>query len=267
MPNERASSQEEWLTLQQAAALLGVHQNTLRRWADAGRVSVYRTPGGHRRFRRDVIRSLQREPSAGEPPTPQRSDGSAARTAVPAEQAGGRSATQPDGLAVSRLIDDTLQHTRGALQQPALRQQLWHFRAFGDAHVAARRESGRRLLGILLQLAAHPAACDQLLQHGRQIAREYGREARAMGLSSSELVRLWLAFRHIIVDSLAASERAGAAQANVYPLMHRIGEFFDDLLVESLEAYENALEAPGGTPRRGREKEAPHHADEELREA
>ena len=45
------------LSPDEAAALLDVHPNTLRRWTDAGRIPVSRTPGGHRRYRLcDVLR-------------------------------------------------------------------------------------------------------------------------------------------------------------------------------------------------------------------
>jgi len=43
-------SDSKWLTLSEAAQLLGVHPTTLRRWADQGSVPVSVTPGGHRRF-------------------------------------------------------------------------------------------------------------------------------------------------------------------------------------------------------------------------
>jgi excisionase family DNA binding protein len=46
-----------WLSLGPASRLLGVDPDTLRRWADAGRIEVWATPGGHRRFAR---RSLER---------------------------------------------------------------------------------------------------------------------------------------------------------------------------------------------------------------
>src|ERR1700760_696208 len=39
-----------WLTINEACAFLGVDQSTLRRWNDSGKVPVFRTPGGHRRY-------------------------------------------------------------------------------------------------------------------------------------------------------------------------------------------------------------------------
>lgn len=38
------------LRLSEAAAYLYVHPDTLRRWADQGKVRCVRTPGGERRF-------------------------------------------------------------------------------------------------------------------------------------------------------------------------------------------------------------------------
>lgn len=51
------------LTLGEAARRLRVHENTLRKWADEGRVPVVRRPGGggYRKFEASVIERLRRE--------------------------------------------------------------------------------------------------------------------------------------------------------------------------------------------------------------
>ena len=55
-----ADEAPEWLTLGEAARYLGVAQSTVRKWADMGRVETFKTPGGHRRFRReDLDRFMQ----------------------------------------------------------------------------------------------------------------------------------------------------------------------------------------------------------------
>ncbi len=48
----RGEPEPEWLTLGQAATYVGVAQSTMRKWTDEGRVSSFKTPGGHRRYRR-----------------------------------------------------------------------------------------------------------------------------------------------------------------------------------------------------------------------
>lgn len=45
----------EWLSLNEAAKVLGVHPSTLRRWSDEGHLPSVRTEGGHRRYDREAL--------------------------------------------------------------------------------------------------------------------------------------------------------------------------------------------------------------------
>jgi excisionase family DNA binding protein len=47
------------LTAKEAAELLSVHEDTLRRWADEGKVPFWVTPGGQRRFRPEDIEAMR----------------------------------------------------------------------------------------------------------------------------------------------------------------------------------------------------------------
>jgi excisionase family DNA binding protein len=58
----------EWLTLGQAATYLGVAQSTVRKWSDGGRLPAFKTPGGHRRFRRGDLDSFLADSRGGAPP-------------------------------------------------------------------------------------------------------------------------------------------------------------------------------------------------------
>ncbi|MGZ6125309.1 MAG: helix-turn-helix domain-containing protein [Myxococcales bacterium] len=68
------------LSTRQVATLLGVGEATVKRWADAGEIDCFRTPGGHRKFRlRDVTAFVHRRQyqAAGPLPSaaPQGTDG------------------------------------------------------------------------------------------------------------------------------------------------------------------------------------------------
>ena len=54
-----SSSETGLLSLGPAARLVGVDPDTLRRWADAGRINVFTTPGGHRRFERHALERVR----------------------------------------------------------------------------------------------------------------------------------------------------------------------------------------------------------------
>src|SRR5665811_1743041 len=55
-PDTRSST--TWVGLGEASRMLGIASGTLRRWADDGRIPVFTTPGGHRRFSRTTIGAL-----------------------------------------------------------------------------------------------------------------------------------------------------------------------------------------------------------------
>lgn len=59
------------LSTRQVATLLGVGEATVKRWADAGEIDCFRTPGGHRKFRlRDVTAFVQRRQYEAAGPLP-----------------------------------------------------------------------------------------------------------------------------------------------------------------------------------------------------
>src|SRR5262249_22687498 len=65
-PNRRAdASEQDWMTLGQAAKYLGVAQSTIRKWSDLGRVPAFYTPGGHRRYRRSDLEAFIRRSGPG----------------------------------------------------------------------------------------------------------------------------------------------------------------------------------------------------------
>jgi putative resolvase len=47
------------LTISQAAARIGVHQNTLRTWVDKGLVPATRLPSGYRRFSLEQVEAIK----------------------------------------------------------------------------------------------------------------------------------------------------------------------------------------------------------------
>src|SRR3972149_1709780 len=46
---------DDWLSLSDAAKVLGVHPSTVRLWSDKGVLPTHKTQGGHRRYKRSEI--------------------------------------------------------------------------------------------------------------------------------------------------------------------------------------------------------------------
>lgn len=51
----------ELVTIKEAAEILGVHPQTLRRWEREGKIKPVRTAGGHRRYRLGKTKREERE--------------------------------------------------------------------------------------------------------------------------------------------------------------------------------------------------------------
>src|SRR6266581_8806460 len=62
-----SQTEEEWLSLRQAAEMLGMHPATVRLWADRNELPSRRTNGGHRRFRRSDIEARLRHDAEHKP--------------------------------------------------------------------------------------------------------------------------------------------------------------------------------------------------------
>jgi len=58
MPSEKAT---RLLSISEAAARLGVHAYTLRRWVDRGLIHAIRLPSGYRRFEPEEIERKRQE--------------------------------------------------------------------------------------------------------------------------------------------------------------------------------------------------------------
>lgn len=58
MQSKQALSNDGRLSVGEAAYLLGISTDTLRRWEKAGRISSLRTPTGHRRYDRAAVEAL-----------------------------------------------------------------------------------------------------------------------------------------------------------------------------------------------------------------
>jgi excisionase family DNA binding protein len=203
-----------WLTIHEACAFLGVDQSTLRRWSDGGKVPVFRTPGGHRRYAETDLHAL-----VGEGPQLQE------RPRVSRQALTDRS--------LSGYEDDYLR---------AARERPW-FRTYGAATQEEHRRLGRRLVDLAMRYASSPAAAGDrasLLDEARQIGEHYGRNGAAHGLAASETVEAFMYFRHPVVRAVTGiieDQEFGAKRA--IRLFAEISHFLDQVLVATIQAHES----------------------------
>ena len=161
-----------WMSLGEVSRTLDVNEATLRQWADRGRLPVYRTPGGHRRFLRSDVETLLQASVGAAPNGP-----------------------DFEGLALRRI--------RRKLSQLDPSAQAWMggFQAEGRDRM---RLFGRRLLSLLLQegLNSRGRRKGETLSESQMLGHEYGSEMADRQVSLTDSVQAFLFFRQTVVEAV-----------------------------------------------------------------
>jgi excisionase family DNA binding protein len=214
----RRPADRDWISLSEASRLIGVSPATLRRWSDAGRLRVFTTPGGHRRFSRAALNRLlpadrTRRPSLGGSLTPARISRSYRRA--------GRDVA-PELPWVLTLND---------AQRSLFRER---------GHILATR--------LLLYLDAQTNETARgHLDEASVTASEYGRVAAEVGLSLSQTVEGFLRFRAPFHHELAlAARRRGFNAGETTDLLETAERAIDRLLVATMTGHEVRASARPG---------------------
>lgn len=204
-------AEEDWLGLGEAARLLGVTANTLRRWTDRGHLPSFTTPGGHRRFPRAAIEALLPSPRSRRP---QLSD---------------------LGASGKRIAAAYRRTSHGRADGPA-----W-LAGISKPELELFRERGRRMVEcVLAHLDADgPAPALANLRQAADYAAEYGAHSANRGASLSEAVQTFLHFRQPFVDQLVETARKrGLDTREATELLVESESAMDHLLLSFIDGWQ-----------------------------
>ncbi len=197
----------EWVTLGEATRILGVSAGTLRRWSDDGRLPVFVTPGGHRRFNGPALERLLPGDRPTRPPLVR-------STLTPARLA---RAYRREASAAARQLPWLIDLTDD--------QRQW-FRVHG-------RRMAELLLGHLD--GEQDITATHHLKEAVAEATSYGRMAAELGLSLSQALEGFLQFRRPFLHELGfAAQRRGIDPNGTAVLMEKAERALDQLLVAAI---------------------------------
>ncbi len=204
----QSATQVQWLALKDASEFLGVHFTTLRMWADQGELPVFRTPGGHRRFSLDDLRRFL------------------------AERVSHAQSTDEHGL-----VDAAVVRTRLELERDFTQVQRWNYPLEGAAE-QARRQRGRQLFSLAVAFVMKPSQREWIADQGRELGREYGREAAVGGIKLAETGRAVQFFRGHLLDAVRSAYAGSAPDVDDLHVERLIDQFLDEVLYAVLDGYE-----------------------------
>lgn len=200
-------SEPEWLGLGEASRILGVNESTLRRWADAGLVQTFRTPGGHRRFAAPDLRRI-------------------------IDAAGEELVEAPafDGEAIERI--------RARLREADGAQRSW-LDGLTPASRTQLAQLGRQTVGLVELYLAEKPDREALESQASALGGRYTVVLREAGVRLTEAVTAFAYFRRGMDEAVRAYGNAHGLSADATAgLWERAAVLEDQLLVGLTGAYE-----------------------------
>jgi len=201
-----AKAPTDWVSVNEAAAVLGVHPGTVRVWSDKGMLPVYRTQGGHRRYKRSEVQLW-------------------ANTARGHEDVDAASVVQ----AATRNI--RMQITDGRLEV-----EPWYEKLDDEAR-GQYRESARTLFSGLSAYLTSGGEAGASEAHA--IGYEYASRGRRSGLSQVDATRAFLFFRGVLMQSvIQVYQEANVPSGRAWgEILQGVNAFTDLILLNLLETY------------------------------
>jgi excisionase family DNA binding protein len=202
---------DPWLPLGAASRLVGVGPDTLRRWADSGRVQSYATPGGHRRFLRSSLEAMVNAP-------------------------------RRHRYEIERLADST-QTMAGELhrrmQRTGFASQPWQARLSAQQRDEFRRWGQRTFKAVIEYVSASKRSERLLLlEEAERMGGLYGAEASKAGLSLAETVEAFLFFRSPVLDAITGHLRRRDAEVrDLTDAFHEANAAIDQVLVALVSSH------------------------------
>ncbi len=198
---------DEWLSLSDAANLLGVHPSTVRLWSDKGVIPVHKTQGGHRRYKRSEILLW----------------------------AEANSKSREEALAPEGMINEVVKNVRMQISEGRLQEESWYQKLDEEARAQYRLSARSLFQGMMTYVASNGADAST---EAYAIGYEYASRARRYNLSYVDAARAFLFFRDALVEAvMRVYGEANIPIKRAAALYTKIHTFTDEILISLLETY------------------------------
>jgi excisionase family DNA binding protein len=202
-------NKNDWLSLSKTAEVLGVHPSTIRNWSDKGALPVYRTSGGHRRYKRAEV------------------------------ELWARSKRQEQHMAPRELMQVAVRQIRIHIAEGLLEAEGWYQKLDEEARTQYRHSGEVLARGLINYLAADDEGASS---EARSLGYEYASRAQRYELNSVEAACAFLFFRNMLMEAVMRQfADANISSADAWELLSRVIAFTDQIQISLLETF-NSLE-------------------------
>ncbi|MCK6538511.1 MAG: helix-turn-helix domain-containing protein [Anaerolineales bacterium] len=198
---------DEWLSLSDAAKLLGVHPSTVRLWSDKGALPVHKTRGGHRRYKRSEILLW-------------------AETNFRSRE----EALEPEGM-----MNEVVKNVRMQISEGRLEAESWYQKLDEEARTQYRMSARSLFQGLMTYVSTDGREAES---EAYAIGYEYASRARRYNLSYVDAAKAFLFFRDTLVESvIKVYSEANVPTKRATDMYTKIHTFTDEILISLLDTY------------------------------
>jgi excisionase family DNA binding protein len=199
---------DEWLSLSDAAKLLGVHPSTIRIWSDKGTIPVHKTQGGHRRYKRTEILLWAESNSKSK-----------------------EEAIEPEGM-----MQEVVKNVRMQISEGRLQEESWYQKLDEEARLQYRMSARSLFQGMMTYVATNGEGAES---EAYAIGYEYASRARRYNLSYVDAAKAFLFFRDTLVESvIKVYTEANVPSKKATEMYTKMHTFTDDILISLLDTYQ-----------------------------
>lgn len=203
---------EEWLSLSDAAVVLGVHPSTVRLWSDKGVLPVHRTSGQHRRYRRSEVELWMKTSREKQPMEP------------------------------ANAMQSAVGQLRLQIAEGRLEAEPWYQKLDQNARAQYRLSGMTLVRGLMSYLSSEES---NSMSEAYALGYDYASRARRYGLSSVDAARAFLFFRSALLEAMVSAYEEARVPSGIAwgKMMHKLHNFTDQILLTILETYQSFEEA------------------------
>lgn len=198
----------EWISLKDAAAIIGIHPSTVRLWTDKGILPAHRTAGGHRRYNRADVELWAENSHRG-------------------------------GLEPEAMMQSAVRNVRVRIAEGQLEAEAWYQKLDSEARAQYRQSAHTLFQGLMAFLSASgPDASSE----AHAVGFEYASRGHRCDLNYVEAAQAFLFFRNTLIESVVGAYR----EANIPfdEMLRRMHAFTDEILVSLLQTYQELEKTP-----------------------
>lgn len=203
------SENSEIVSIRKASSMLGVSEATLRQWTDEGKLQVFITPGGHRRYSKTDLRRFT------------------------------KSSRRVIGLKdlASKMEDTTKLHRdigRVSLANLPDQSRLDPQKSRHLAHL------GRILLDLMIKCISDPSKRESIIVSAKAIGTDFGKTLAEMGFPLTASVEAFISHRDPLIK--AATHLIGKGdfvKSNVVESIPVANNFIDEALLSMIASHQH----------------------------